>query len=122
MDTVNGLFELGGALITLLSVRQLLRDRCLRGAHWGPTIFFTVWGCWNIAYYPHLGQDLSTLGALALVAVNLLYLGQMLRFRDARPVVRIRHQVRPPVGGSGESVRSYGDRICEALDRVRERG
>jgi hypothetical protein len=80
-DLINGLLETGGALITLLSVRQLLRDRCLRGAHWGPTIFFTAWGIWNLVFYPSLGLPLSTAGAGMLVLVNAAYLYLMLRFR-----------------------------------------
>jgi hypothetical protein len=84
MDLLNGLFETGGALITLLSVRQLLRDRQLRGAHWGPTVFFTAWGAWNLAYYPHLRQPVSTVGAALLVIVNVAYLALMLRFRTQK--------------------------------------
>src|SRR4051812_277042 len=43
MDLINGCLELGGALLTLLSVRQVLRDRMVRGVHWGPIVFFTGW-------------------------------------------------------------------------------
>lgn len=90
MDLVNGLLEIGGALITLLSVRQVLRDRMVRGVHWGPTIFFTGWGIWNLFYYPALDQPISTVGAAALVLVNAIYLALLLRFRD-RPSVVVMH-------------------------------
>lgn len=79
-DLINGLLETGGALITLLSVRQILRDRVMRGFHWGPTIFFTGWGVWNLYFYPSIGMPLSTVGAALLVLVNAGYLALMLRF------------------------------------------
>jgi hypothetical protein len=79
-DLINGLLELGGALITLLSVRQILRDRVMMGFHWGPTIFFTGWGVWNLYFYPSIGMPISTAGAAALVLVNAVYLSLMLRF------------------------------------------
>jgi hypothetical protein len=94
MDAVNGWFEIGGALVTVLSVRQLRRDRVLLGAHWGPTIFFTLWGCWNLLYYPSLAQPVSTIGAAALVGVNVVYLSLMLACRSRCPLC---HDM--PLGG-----------------------
>lgn len=91
MDTINGLFEIGGALITLLSLQRLRRDRAMMGFHWGPTIFFTVWGLWNILYYPHLDQPVSTVGAVLLVAVNLAYLGLMVHVSQRRCRRDVRH-------------------------------
>ena len=79
-DLINGILEMGGALITLLSVRQILRDRAMAGFHWGPTIFFTGWGVWNLYFYPSISMPLSTAGSAALVLVNAFYLHLMLRF------------------------------------------
>ena len=81
-DLINGLLETGGALITLLSVRQIIRDRVMMGFHWGPTIFFTGWGIWNLYFYPSIGMPLSTAGAALLVLVNMAYLYLMLCFWD----------------------------------------
>lgn len=73
-NLVNGAFELAGACALAMNVRQLLRDQELKGVHWGPTVFFTAWGLWNLLYYPHLGQWASFCGGLAIVAVNLVWL------------------------------------------------
>lgn len=74
MDLTNALFEMGGALVSLLSLRQLHRDRELRGVHPAPAVFFLLWGLWNVVYYPSLDQPLSTIGGAALVLVNAAWL------------------------------------------------
>lgn len=74
-DLVNGLFELGGALINGLNVRALIRDRGYSGVHWSPWAWFSAWGLWNLYYYPHLGQYLSFMGGCGIVFVNLTWLG-----------------------------------------------
>lgn len=83
MDITNGVFEIAGAAFSLLSVRQLRIDKMVRGVHWGPAVFFTVWGVWNLAYYPHLSQWVSTGGSGLLVLVNVWWL--LLYRRYSRP-------------------------------------
>jgi hypothetical protein len=77
-DLINGAFELGGATVLWLNVRQLWRDRCIAGVHWGPTVFFTLWGLWNLFYYPSLQQWMSFTGGLAIVVVNATWLVSLL--------------------------------------------
>ena len=79
-DTINGVFELGSAVMLLLNVRMLLRDRKVSGVHWAPTAFFTVWGIWNLWYYPSLGQWMSFAGGCAIVVVNTVWLALAIRF------------------------------------------
>jgi hypothetical protein len=81
LDAVNGLFEIGGACLTALSVQQLLRDRQVRGVHPAPTVFFTSWGLWNCIYYPALDQWVSFCGGVALVCVNAVWLSLLIKFR-----------------------------------------
>lgn len=83
-DAVNATFELGGALLTTLSIRALWRDKILRGVHWGPTFFFTVWGFWNLIFYSAIAQPLSFLAGIALVLVNLTWLVSLLHFSRRR--------------------------------------
>lgn len=79
-DLVNALFELLGGFILLLDVGRIYKDRVLRGVHWGPKAFFTAWGFWNVFYYPHLGQWMSFVGGLFIVAVNTLWVVMALYF------------------------------------------
>lgn len=82
-DAINGFFELGGALLLLLNVRAILRDREVSGIHWGPTAFFTAWGLWNLFYYPSLDQWFSFAGGVAIVTVNAVWLALVLKYRRA---------------------------------------
>lgn len=70
MDAINGCFEFMGAILLLLNVRRLLRDKRIAGVSLLPTAFFTAWGLWNMLYYPHLGQWWSFCGGVAVVVVN----------------------------------------------------
>lgn len=47
-DIINGLFELGGALLLLMNVVRLHRDKIVRGVHVLPTVFFSAFGFWNL--------------------------------------------------------------------------
>jgi hypothetical protein len=79
-DLANGLFELIGASLICLSIRQILRDRATRGLHWGPLAFFNAWGWWNCYFYPSLGQWWSFAGGVAMVTVNSVYLVLVVRY------------------------------------------
>lgn len=78
-DVINGMFEIGGGLAILLSIIKLMRDRQVRGFHWGQLAFYTLWGLWNTFYYPHLDQWWSFMGGMFVVYMNSLYLGMIAR-------------------------------------------
>lgn len=80
-DLTNGAFEFFGALAITLSIRQVLKDKLVKGVSWAHIAFFASWGIWNLYYYPSLGQWAS-FGAGALVcAVNLIWLALLLYYR-----------------------------------------
>lgn len=76
-DAVNGCLELCGAAMLAANVRAVRRDKQIMGVHWAPTVFFTVWGLWNLYFYPSLDQWMSFTGGLAMVVVNALWLGHV---------------------------------------------
>ena len=53
-DFVNATFELGGGFLLLWNCLRLYRDKEVKGVSVGVTAFFTLWGYWNLYYYPHL--------------------------------------------------------------------
>lgn len=79
-DMINGCFELVGAFILLLNVKALLRDKTLKGFNPWTTVFFTLWGFYNLYFYPHLGQWWSFYGGLAIVTVNSIWLSLIFYF------------------------------------------
>jgi hypothetical protein len=80
-DQINGCFELVAALFQIMNVVQLHSDKKTRGVRILPTFFFSLWGFWNLYYYPHLFQQWSFVGGLCLVVVNTAWLVQMFWYR-----------------------------------------
>ena len=81
-DFINGLFELLSGAFTLNNCRVLHLHKQARGVSMLSVAFFTVWGLWNLYYYPALNQPLSFYGALFIVSANALYLGMMFSYRS----------------------------------------
>jgi len=81
-DSANAIFEGGGALLLLLNIRCLLRDKKVVGISLAPVLFWTLWGYWNLFYYPHLGQWWSFVGGLGVVAANTVWLGLAWKYRN----------------------------------------
>jgi hypothetical protein len=81
-DMINGLFECVGGLLVLLHCRAVLRDRAVAGVSPIATALFTLWGIWNLFYYPHLGQWFSFAAGLVIVAANGWWLFLLYRFRS----------------------------------------
>lgn len=79
-DLINGLFELLGGFFILLSVFKIHKSKDAGSIHWGHMAFFTVWGFWNLFYYPSLDQWYSFAGGAWLVAINAIYLGQVIYY------------------------------------------
>lgn len=74
-DFINALFEGIGGGMMWLNVRQILKDKSVRGVHLGPSFFFNSWGLWNLFYYPHLGQPWSFLGGVVMTLASLTWTG-----------------------------------------------
>lgn len=76
-DLINASFEFIGALFIMLSVRRLYVQKLVRGIHWATTFYFSVWGLWNLYYYPSLDQWASFMGGVAICVTNTIYLGMI---------------------------------------------
>ena len=88
-DLINGVFEASGSLFILLSIRRLYEDKLVRGVSFIHVGFFSLWGVWNLYYYPHLGQWLSFAGGVLITVSNMSYtyllVYYILRERHERP-------------------------------------
>ena len=72
-DLINGLFEMLGCFFIMLHIHRLLKDKKVRGISVVAFTYFTLWGFWNIYYYPHLDQWLSFVGGTSIAIVNAVY-------------------------------------------------
>lgn len=79
-DKINGLFELLGGAFVLLNCARLYKDKKVRGVSFMAVSYFTLWGYWNIYYYPHLNQWMSFIGGLTIVAMNTLWIIMMVYY------------------------------------------
>ena len=81
VDLANGAFELVGAAVCWINAHKLFVDREVKGVYWPATAFFTVWGVWNLFYYPALGQWYSFAAGVFLVTGNAAWVVLALKFR-----------------------------------------
>jgi len=61
-DMINGLFEFTSGILSWINVRQLYKDKEVRGYNIKVFSFFVLWGYWNLYYYPNLHQWISFFG------------------------------------------------------------
>ena len=107
-DLVNGLFEFGGAASIGYNAFRVWKDKLIKGVSIVSTSFFTSWGLWNLYYYPHLDQTLSFAGGVAIVLTNVIWLGLMIRYRNAT--------VPTPIESTTPALPTF-DAVCELLDK-----
>jgi len=61
--------------------RNVLKDKMVAGVSIVAVIFFTLWGFWNLYYYPHLDQWLSFYGGLFIVMANFLWVVLLIKYK-----------------------------------------
>lgn len=76
-DMVNAGFEAGAGVAVLLHCARLHEDKQVRGMSITAVVFFTLWGLWNIFYYPFLGQFWSFVGGIFVTVANLFYVAML---------------------------------------------
>lgn len=69
-DMVNGSFEVLGAVFASVNIIKLWFDWDVRGVWWPATAFWTVWGMWNLYFYPKIGMPFSFFGGMTVVLIN----------------------------------------------------
>ena len=72
-DQCNGAFEFLGALLVLNNCRVVVHDKAVKGVSILSTLLFSVWGAWNLFYYPWLHQWYSFGGGAVLTWANSVY-------------------------------------------------
>ena len=79
-DTINGVFEGGGALLLILNINRLIKDKKVSGISLFPVIFFSIWELYWLWYYPTLKQWCSFVGAAALLLSNTVWVALALYY------------------------------------------
>ena len=74
LDYINAIFEAAGVIFALYNCHVLTKHKAVQGVSILTTVFFTVWGGWNIHYYGSLEQPASMVAAAGLLMANSLWL------------------------------------------------
>lgn len=82
-DIINGCFEFGGSIAIWRNVFAIYKDKKFLGIRISPILFFTLWGYWNLYYYPSLHQTLSLLGGISITLANSIYVYLMVKYRKS---------------------------------------
>lgn len=80
-DLINGLFELFGGLLLTINCFKLYKDKVIHSVSLLPTTFFTLWGLWNLFFYPFNGLMFSFIGGIIVVAANSVWITMALFYR-----------------------------------------
>jgi len=79
-DAMNAGFEFGAGLAVLHHCWRLHQDKEVRGLSIPAVVFFTLWGGWNIYYYPHLDQTYSFAGGIFVTLANVAYVVMLITY------------------------------------------
>ncbi len=85
-DHINAVFEAGGAVLLCLNVRRLWLDRRLAGVSLIPTIWWNLWGVWNVYYYHALSQRLSFWAGIGVLIANTVWVALALYFARTKRI------------------------------------
>lgn len=88
-DVVNGLFETFAGAFIFLHIRQLYKDKQVKGVSIVAAVFFASWGYWNLFYYPHLDQWISFVGGLGVVTMNTIWCAMMIYYSHFKDTIQV---------------------------------
>lgn len=81
-DLINGSFEFLAGFFVLNHCRMVLKDKAVAGVSIISIVFFTLWGFWNLYYYPHLDQLWSFYGGMFIVTANTLWVILLIKYKN----------------------------------------
>lgn len=68
-------FFIACSVVVWTNVRALLRDKCTKGCSVAPAYIFLATNAYEVWYFLHIHQGLASLGAISMVAANLIWVG-----------------------------------------------
>lgn len=80
-DLINGLIEISSAVVSSINVYRLYKDKQVKGFSVIPVIYFTLWGLWNLYFYPANNLIWSFIGGIFIVIVNGVWICQIYYYK-----------------------------------------
>ena len=69
-DMINGSFEAVAAVFLVLNCVYLYRQKEVKGVSVWSVVVFSLWGYWNLYYYPSLNQWTSAIAGMVVALAN----------------------------------------------------
>ena len=85
-DYTNSVFEILAGFFVLLNCREVIKDKSVKGVNVVSIMFFTIWGIWNLYYYPFLEQWMSFVGGLFVTSANAAWIILILIYKRKEEV------------------------------------
>jgi hypothetical protein len=79
-DIINSSFELCGFFAICLSIRQIMKDKKSYGVSVFHVLFFSLWGGWNLWYYPSLNQWSSFAAGVLVFVANTVWVSLLIYY------------------------------------------
>ncbi len=79
VEIFEGIFYVGGAVLSWMNVRQLYLDRVLKGVHGFTPFFFTVFSLWSLLSNPLHSAWLVHYASITMLLGSLIWLALLLR-------------------------------------------
>ena len=79
-DVINGGFEAFASVMILLNCVKTYQDKKVRGISLCSIVFFTIWGLWNVYFYPANGLKWSFIAGIAVVIVNIIWVAMLIYY------------------------------------------
>lgn len=80
-DWINATFELMGGFFVACHCWRTYHDKGAKGVSLFAAAGFSIWGFWNLYYYPCLSQWASLIGTLGVTAANCLWICLIIYYR-----------------------------------------
>jgi len=79
-DLINGFFEFLGFLFIIPSIKNIIKEKEVKGVNWLTVGFFTIWGVWNLIFYSCNNLSLSLVGSIFLCIANFIWLILLIKY------------------------------------------
>lgn len=85
-DKVNSCLLGLSAILLVLNVRRLYRDKSVSGVSIWPVVLYDVWGFWDLYYFPSLHQWFSMGASFIACCTNAVWLFLAVYYMRRKPV------------------------------------
>lgn len=88
-DLINASFELSGGFFVLNHCRVLLRDKEVKGVSIISTVFFALWGLWNLGFYYSIELYISWIGGMIITFANFFWIYLLIKYKNGDTKIQI---------------------------------